>query len=143
MAVTGRRAVLPGLTGLPWARPLVPGTRRDEGPARRRPAAGAGTSRRSRVAVRARRSASDRAALAIAGIAVVFAGAFVSLSQSVSVSASSYDIVRLVSERDRLLALRQDLRNDVDRLAAEPALRKGAIDAGLGPLGAPIVLPAR
>ena len=142
MAVTGRRAALPGLVGLPWARPVGPGVRRDQGATRRRPAAGT-SARRGRIAVRARRQASDRAALAIAVIAVAFVGAFVSLTQSVAVSASSYDVVRLVSERDRLLALQQDLRTDVDRLAAEPAVRKGAVDTGLGPLGAPIILPAR
>jgi hypothetical protein len=67
----------------------------------------------------------------------------VSLSQSVRVAATSYDIVRLESEHDRLVALQQDLRSDVERLKGEPAIRKEALDAGLGQLGAPVVLPAR
>ena len=144
MAVTARRAnavALPGLAGLPWARPGTGGARRTTGATRPRP----GTARRTRTAdrFRSRPRGADRAALLLAGIAIVFTGAFVSLSQSVRVSASSHDIVRLIAERDRLDALRGDLKNDVDRLAAEPAIRKGAIDLGLGQLGAPLVLPVR
>jgi cell division protein FtsB len=82
-------------------------------------------------------------AMALAGIVVTFGVAFVSLSQSVRVAATSYDIVRLESEHDRLVALQQDLRSDVERLKGEPAIRKEALDAGLGQLGAPVVLPAR
>jgi hypothetical protein len=81
--------------------------------------------------------------MALAGIVVTFGVAFVSLSQSVRVAATSYDIVRLESEHDRLVALQQDLRSDVERLKGEPAIRKEALDAGLGQLGAPVVLPAR
>jgi len=143
MAVTARRAnaaALPGLAGLPWARPGT-GARRTTGSTRPRP----GSARRTRSMdrLRTRPRGADRAALLLAGIAIVFAGAFVSLSQSVRVTASSHDIVRLVAERERLDSLRRDLKNDVDRLAAEPAIRKGAIDQGLGQLGAPIVLPVR
>jgi hypothetical protein len=76
-------------------------------------------------------------------IVVVFAGAFLSLSQSVRVAATSYDIVRLASEQERLEAIRADLRSDVERLRSDPAIRKQALDAGLGQLAAPIVLPAR
>jgi hypothetical protein len=81
--------------------------------------------------------------MALAGIVVTFGVAFVSLSQSVRVAATSYDIVRRESEHDRLVALQQDLRSDVERLKGEPAIRKEALDAGLGQLGAPVVLPAR
>jgi len=81
--------------------------------------------------------------LAIAAIVIVFSAAFLSLSQSVRVAATGYDIVRLVSEHDRLDAIRQDLRSDVDRLRSEPAIRKQALDAGLGQLGAPLLIPAR
>jgi len=81
--------------------------------------------------------------MTLAGIVVAFSVAFVSLSQSVRVAATSYDIVRLQSEGDRLSALQQDLRSDVERLKGEPAIRKEALDAGLGQLGAPVVLPAR
>jgi hypothetical protein len=73
----------------------------------------------------------------------VFGAAFLSLSQSVRVAATGYDIVRLVSEQDRLQAIRQDLQSDVERLRSEPAIRKEALDAGLGQLGAPLVVPAR
>ena len=58
-------------------------------------------------------------------------------------AATGYDIVRLVSERDRLMAISQDLRSDVDRLRSEPAIRKRALDAGMGQLGAPLIVEAR
>ena len=74
---------------------------------------------------------------------MVFSVGFVSLSQSVRVAATSYDITRLVSEHDRLSALEQDLRSDLERLRGEPAIRKEALDAGLGQLGPALVLPAR
>jgi len=48
-----------------------------------------------------------------------------------------------VSEQERLQAIRQDLHSDVLRLRSEPAIRKQALDAGLGQLGAPLVIPAR
>jgi hypothetical protein len=81
--------------------------------------------------------------VALAAIVIVFSAAFLSLSQSVRVAATGYDIVRLVSERDQLEAISQDLRADVVRLRSEPAIRKQALDAGLGQLGAPLVVPAR
>ena len=74
---------------------------------------------------------------------IVFAGAFLSLSQSVRVAATSYDIVRLSSENERLQAIRADLQSDVERLRSAPAIRKQALDAGLGQLAAPLILPAR
>jgi hypothetical protein len=79
----------------------------------------------------------------LAVIVVAFTLAFLSLSQSVRVSATSYDIVRLGSEYERLAALRQDLRSDIDRLGAEPAIRRLGLDNGLGQLDAPIIIPAR
>ena len=81
--------------------------------------------------------------IALAAIVIVFSAAFLSLSQSVRVAATGYDIVRLVSEHDRLTAIRQDLTSDVERLKGEPAIRKQALDAGLGQLGAPLLLEAR
>jgi len=81
--------------------------------------------------------------IALAAIVIVFSAAFLSLSQSVRVAATGYDIVRLVSEHDRLTAIRQDLASDVERLKGEPAIRKQALDAGLGQLGAPLLLEAR
>jgi hypothetical protein len=113
-------------------------------------------SRAKRAAVSAARPAAARRAdraslrtrpssigLAIASIAIVFSVAFLSLSQSVRVAATGYDIVRLQSDRERLEAVRQDLQSDVQRLRSEPAIRKQALDAGLGQLGAPLIIPAR
>lgn len=90
----------------------------------------------------ARRGRPSSVGFALAAIVIVFSAAFLSLSQSVRVAATGYDIVRLVSEQDRLQAIRQDLQSDVERLQSEPAIRKQALDAGLGQLGAPLVVPA-
>ena len=79
----------------------------------------------------------------LTAIVVAFTLAFMSLSQSVRVAATSYDIVRLTSENERLGATRQDLRSDLNRLGAEPAIRKLGLDAGLGQLDAPLIIPAR
>src|SRR5512146_1059242 len=79
----------------------------------------------------------------LAGIVVAFVLAFLSLSQSVRVAATSYDIVRLGSEYERLDALRLDLRSALDRLGSEPAIRKLGLDDGLGQLDAPLIIPAR
>jgi len=87
--------------------------------------------------------ATPRVGLVLAGIVVAFSGAFLWLTQSVRVEATNYDIVRLVSERDRLEALSVDLRSDLNRLAGEPAIRQEALDGGFGQLGVPIVVPAR
>lgn len=126
---------------LPWLRPgrstrptgdATPGVR----PATRRATRSATA---ARPAIRSQR----RVGLALAGIVVAFSVGFVSLSQSVRVAATSYDITRLVSEHDRLSALQQDLGSDLERLRGEPAIRKEALDAGLGQLGPAVVLPAR
>jgi hypothetical protein len=79
----------------------------------------------------------------LAAILVAFTLAFLSLSQSVRVAATSYDIVRLASEYERLDARRLDLRSDLNRLGAEPAIRKLGLDSGLGQLDAPLIIPAR
>ncbi|MEO8207586.1 MAG: hypothetical protein ABI598_01030 [Chloroflexota bacterium] len=79
----------------------------------------------------------------LAVIVVAFTLAFLSLSQSVRVSATSYDIVRLGSDYERLDAQRQDLRSNLDRLGSEPAIRKLGLDSGLGQLDAPLIIPAR
>ncbi|MCI0582761.1 MAG: hypothetical protein L0227_07680 [Chloroflexi bacterium] len=79
----------------------------------------------------------------LAAILVAFMLAFLSLSQSVRVAATSYDIVRLSSEYERLDARRQDLRADLNRLGAEPAIRKLGLDSGLGQLDAPLIVQAR
>ena len=92
--------------------------------------------------MRARRRPSS-VGIALAAIVLVFGAAFLSLSQSVRVAATSYDITRLASEHERLQAISQDLRSDVDRLRSEYAIRKQALDAGMGQLGAPIIVEAR
>ena len=133
----------PGNGGAGDARPRADRT------ANRRADSKRGATKRARVAG-GRRAARALAArrpssvgVALAGIVLVFTAAFLSLSQSVRVAATGYDIVRLVSDHDRLQAIRQDLQSDVERLRSEPAIRKEALDAGLGQLGAPLLVPAR
>ncbi len=79
----------------------------------------------------------------LGGIVIVFLLAFFSLVQTVRVSATGYDIDQLLVERDRLEAQRQELFSDLNRLGREPAIRKQAIDLGLGQLVEPLVVPAR
>jgi hypothetical protein len=98
--------------------------------------------RRVRGAVRARRK-TNRLAIVLGGIVLVFLLAFFSLAQSVRVSATGYDLERLGRERDALLVRKQELTTDLTRLGQEPAVRKMAIDAGLTQLSAPIVVGAR
>jgi len=98
--------------------------------------------RRARSTVRAHRS-SSRPAIVLGAIAVAFMLAFFSLAQEVRVSATSYDIGRLQVDQERLEARRQELASDLSRLGREPAVRKLALDGGLGQLGQPVILPAR
>lgn len=97
--------------------------------------------RRARVAVRAGRTP-GRLGLALVVIVVAFMLAFFSLAQQIRVSATGLDIGRLSIERQSLEDVAIDLTSDLNRLGREPAIRKQAIDAGLGQLPAPILLPA-
>jgi hypothetical protein len=98
--------------------------------------------RRSRTAIRAGRR-SSRVGLLLGGIALAFLLAFFSLVQSVRVSATGYDIDRLLNQRAQLDAQRQQLLTDTNRLGRGPAIRKLAIDLGLVQLAEPLVVPAR
>ena len=147
MAIYEGARPAPAFGLLPWSRPA---SRREA--AVRRPARRAAVHRAAHPAARPRSRASAARRLrrspswvgfVLTAIVFVFAVAFLSLSQSVRVAATSYDIIRLGAEQDRLGALRQDARSDVERLRGGPAIRKGALDLGLGQLGTPIVVPAR
>ena len=121
---------------------LLRGRREEIVPAAATPRTPALRRRRARSAVRAGRR-TNRVGLVLGGIVLAFMLAFFSLAQSVRVSATGYDIASLQSESDRLQATRQDLLTDVNRLGSGPAIRKLALDAGLSPLAAPLVVPAR
>jgi hypothetical protein len=97
---------------------------------------------RGASAVRARRR-QGRVGLAIVGIVVVFLLELFSLSQTVRVSATDFDVDRLIAARQELLASERDLVADLSRLGREPAIRKLAFDAGLGQLVDPLVVSAR
>ena len=98
--------------------------------------------RRVRTTVRARRGPS-RLGMLLAAIVVAFAAAFFSLSQDIRVSATGYEVDRLATQQTRLEARVDDLRNELNRLGKAPAIRKLAIQAGLGPLPEPVVVSAR
>jgi hypothetical protein len=98
--------------------------------------------RRGRTTVRAGRG-QGRVGLVLGGIVIVFLLAFFSLAQTVRVSATGYDIDQLLAQRQQLLAQRQELVSDLNRLGRAPAIRKQAIDLGLGQLVEPLVVPAR
>src|ERR1700730_6242108 len=87
--------------------------------------------RRARGTVRARRRP-NRVGFVLGGIVLAFLLAFFSLAQSVRVSATSYDLQSLNSERSRLDAISRDAEAALNRLGQEPAIRKQAIDLGLG-----------
>lgn len=98
--------------------------------------------RRLRGAVRAHRRA-NRLSMLLGGIVVAFMLAFFSLAQSVRVSATGYEVDQLLTERQELATRKQELLSDLNRLGREPAIRKLSIDAGLGQLAEPVLLPVR
>ncbi|HEY7522610.1 MAG TPA: hypothetical protein VH720_03000 [Candidatus Limnocylindrales bacterium] len=98
--------------------------------------------RRVRGAVRSGRR-SSRVGLLVGGIVIAFLLAFFSLAQTVTVSATTYDVDQLLDDRQRLEAQALQVRSDLDRLGREPAIRKQAIDAGFGQLADPVVVTAR
>jgi hypothetical protein len=108
----------------------------------RRPSGRGLTRRGARPAIRAGRSRVPVGA-ALGAITLVFFLAFFSLAQSISVSASNYEVERLTVQRERLQERQQELLSDINRLGGESAVRKLAFDAGLGQLDAPIILPVR
>jgi hypothetical protein len=97
--------------------------------------------RRVRGATRAKRR-TNRLSVALGGIVLAFLLAFFSLAQTVSVTATGYDLNRLSRERDALLVKQQELLTDLNRLGQEPAIRKQALDDGLTQLRAPLLVGA-
>jgi len=97
---------------------------------------------RGGVVSRARRR-SGRTGILVAGIVLIFGLGFVSLAQTVRVSANGVEVDRILAERQILLAEQGQLRSDLSRLGREPAIRKQALDAGLGQLVDALIVPAR
>src|SRR5438128_7608488 len=87
--------------------------------------------RRTRVAVRAGRR-TNRVGFLLGGLALAFMLAFFSLAQTVRVSATGYESERLQTERDQLQAQQEELLWDLNRLGRGPAIRKQAVELGLG-----------
>jgi hypothetical protein len=140
------------MAGYAGARPrsgILAPRRRAEAPAERR-----GMQRSERAADLTRRSVrgvsavrsrrrQGRVGVAIAGIVVVFLLGLFSLSQTVRVSATDFDVDRLFAARAELQANERDLIATLSSVGREPAIRKLALDAGLGQLADPLVVPAR
>ncbi|MBP1704758.1 MAG: hypothetical protein H6Q36_497 [Chloroflexi bacterium] len=98
--------------------------------------------RRTRTPSRAGRRTS-RTGLVLAGIVVAFLLAMFSLSQTVRVSATGVDAAALSDEQTLLLDRSRSLKAQLSRAGQEPAVRRRALDAGLGPLVNPLIVPAR
>ncbi len=79
----------------------------------------------------------------MAAIVVTFGLAFVSLAQTVRVSATQVEQDQLAAQLQILESEQGQIRSDLYRLGREPAVRKQALDAGLGQLVDPLVVPAR
>lgn len=124
-----------GLLGRRWLPPQrdVSGEPRPGSLPRRRVRGGAATRAQRRT---------GRTGLIVAGIVVTFGLGFVSLAQTVRVSANVIERDRLAAERQILLDEQGAIRSDLYRLGREPAVRKQALDAGLGQLIDPLVIPA-
>ncbi len=140
------------MAGYTGARPrsgtLAP-RRRDETPVARRgtnPADRAADlprrSLRGATAVRSRRR-QGRVGLMVVGIVIVFLLGLFSLTQTVQVSATDLDLDRLMAARADLQSNERDLIANLSRLGSEAAVRSQALDAGLGQLVDPLVVPAR
>ena len=93
--------------------------------------------------LRRSRGRSGRLPVLLGGIVVAFVLAFFSLAQTVRVTATDYQVDQLAAQRDRLVAMQQELLSDLNRLGREPAIRRQAIDLGLGPLGEPLIVRSR
>src|SRR3954453_6407780 len=98
--------------------------------------------RRLRSSVRARRR-SGRVGVVLGGVGIAFVCAFFPLAQDVRLSATGVEIDRLTADKQRLEAQAIDLRRELSRFGQAPAVRKQAIDPGLGPLAEPLVVVAR
>lgn len=137
MAVYGGTRSRPGLLPHPAGRPFVGG--------RRSPLAGRAEElprRRTRAPVRAKRR-TGRTGLVLGAIVVAFLLALFSLAQTVRVSATGVDAETLRVEQDLLLERGRSLKAELSRQGQEPAVRRRALDAGLGPLVDPLIIPAR
>ena len=99
--------------------------------------------RRRAVPVARSRQRSNRVGIALGAIVVAFLLAFFWLAQTMRVSAIGYEIDQLQSEQSQMISQRADLQSSLQRLGREPAIRKQAIDLGLGQLVEPLVLDAR
>jgi hypothetical protein len=81
--------------------------------------------------------------LLMAAVAVLFVIGIVYLGQTARLAAMSYEVDRLVLERDSLSRQVQTLEATVARWGSEPLVLDWAQQAGLDVLGAKVRVPAR
>ena len=79
----------------------------------------------------------------IGAVARVGLLAFFSLAQTVRVTATDYEVDRLLAQQSQLEAQSQELRSSLSRLGRAPAIKKRAIELHLFPLAEPVVVRAR
>lgn len=94
------------------------------------------------VRARAHRG-SSRIGLALAAILVAFLLALFYLTQMLGVATLNYDIDALIAQRAAIEQQLRSVEGDIARWGAEPAVVKGAQQAGLDRLGDGVRIPAR
>lgn len=100
------------------------------------------TRRRATRTVRADRRP-GRVLVTLALIVTAFVLGLMYLTQSIRVAATSYEVDRLIAERQRLEQQVQSLEGSITKYGAEAAVVQRAGQAGLDRLGGAIRLPAR
>ena len=96
-----------------------------------------------RSAVRARRGPTRVSGSSSAAIVVAFMRGVLLAGPERPRRGHGYDIGRLAAERERLDAEPPGPQLGPEPPGREPAIRKLALDAGLGQLGEPLIIPAR
>ena len=81
--------------------------------------------------------------MTLALIVTAFVLGLMYLTQSIRVAATSFEIDRLIADRQRLEQQVQSLEGSITQYGAEPAVVDRASQAGLDRLGGTIRLPAR
>jgi len=99
---------------------------------------------RRRLVVPSRRGRRiDPIGVLLAGVALVFMLGLVYLGQTVNLGATNYEFQRLVGERDDLTRQVKTAEAGITRYAAEQWVLDRGGRAGLAPLGAKLIVPAR
>ena len=85
----------------------------------------------------------DPISVVLAGVALVFMLGLVYLGQTVNLGATNYEFARLLGQRDDLTRQVKTAEAGITRYAAEQWVLDRGSRAGLAPLGAKLIIPAR